>query len=63
MVSQSFLWSGAANGPSDSPTVSADGRFIAYRSSATDLVAGATNGLPNVYVFDRQTSTTPSGKT
>ncbi len=58
LVSQSYLWAGAANGPSDSPTISADGRFIAYRSSATDLVAGATNGLPNVYVFDRQTTNT-----
>ncbi len=58
LVSQSSLWPGAANGSSDSPTISADGRFIAYRSAATDVVAGATNGLPNVFVFDRQTSNT-----
>jgi Tol biopolymer transport system component len=58
LVSQSDLWPGTANGPSDSPTISADGRFIAYRSSASDLVAGATNGLPNVFVFDRQMSNT-----
>jgi hypothetical protein len=58
LVSQSYLWPGAANGPSDSPTISADGRFIAYRSSASDLVAGGTNSLPNVFVFDRQTSNT-----
>jgi Tol biopolymer transport system component len=49
---------GAASGPSDSPAISNDGRFVAYRSSATNLVAGATNGLPNVFLYDRQTGTT-----
>jgi len=58
LVSQSGLWPGAANGPSDSPAISADGRFIAYRSSATDLVPGITNGLPNIFIYDRQTSNT-----
>jgi Tol biopolymer transport system component len=42
-----------ANGNSDSPAISADGRFIAYRSAATDLVAGSTNGLPQLIVYDR----------
>lgn len=42
-----------ANGPSDSPAISADGRFIAYRSAATDLVAGSTNGIPELIVYDR----------
>jgi Tol biopolymer transport system component len=58
LVSQSDLRPNAANGPSDSPTISGDGRFIAYRSSASDLVAGATNGLPNVFVLDQQTGVT-----
>jgi Tol biopolymer transport system component len=49
---------GAASGPSDSPVISNDGRFVAYRSTATNLVAGATNGLPNVFLYDRQTGTT-----
>jgi Tol biopolymer transport system component len=49
---------GAASGPSDSPAISNDGRFVAYRSTATNLVAGATNGLPNVFLYDRQTDTT-----
>jgi hypothetical protein len=49
---------GAASGPSDSPVISNDGRFVAYRSTATNLVAGATNGLPNVFIYDRQTGTT-----
>lgn len=42
-----------ANGASDSPAISADGRFIAYRSAATDLVAGSTNGILELIVYDR----------
>jgi Tol biopolymer transport system component len=42
-----------ANGASDSPDISPDGRLIAYRSAATDLVAGNTNGLPQLIVYDR----------
>jgi WD40 repeat protein len=42
-----------ANGASDSPDISPDGRFIAYRSAATDLAAGSTNGLPQLIVYDR----------
>jgi hypothetical protein len=30
-------------------------RFIVYRSSATNLVAGVTNGLPNLFVYDTAT--------
>jgi hypothetical protein len=30
-------------------------RFIVYRSSATNLVAGVTNGLPNLFVYDTST--------
>jgi hypothetical protein len=42
-----------ANGTSDSPAISADGRFIAYRSAATDLVAGSTSGIPELIVYDQ----------
>jgi len=48
---------GSGNGPSDSPSISADGRFAAYRSFADDLVAGDNNGQPDVVVFDRLTGT------
>lgn len=44
-----------ANGASDSPAISPDGRFVAYRSAATDLVAGSTNGIPQLIVYDRWT--------
>ncbi|PYJ56499.1 MAG: hypothetical protein DME24_22060 [Verrucomicrobia bacterium] len=48
---------GSGNGPSDSPSISADGRFVTYRSSADDLAAGDNNGQPDVFVFDRLTGT------
>src|SRR5206468_3642317 len=38
--------------------LSADGRFVAFDSAATDLVAGDTNGVSDVLVHDRQTGTT-----
>jgi flagellin-like hook-associated protein FlgL len=45
----------AIGGPSVNPTFSADGRFIAFDSSATNLVAGDTNGQKDVFVKDLQT--------
>jgi Tol biopolymer transport system component len=44
-----------ANGPSDSGDISPDGRFVAYRSTATNIVVGVTNGQPALYLFDAQT--------
>jgi Tol biopolymer transport system component len=59
LVSQSYIHAGfAANGPSDSPDISVDGRFITYRSTASDLVPGAGNGAPQVFLFDRNSGTT-----
>jgi Tol biopolymer transport system component len=45
----------SANAPSDSPDISADGRFIAYRSSATDIVPIDANGVPDIFLYDKQT--------
>src|SRR5439155_1684435 len=52
--------SGAAVGPAEStfPALSGDGRFVAFSSSATDLVPGDTNGWSDVFVRDLQTKTT-----
>src|SRR5213078_1016671 len=47
-----------ANNASSYPVLSADGRFVAFDSAATDLVAGDTNGVSDVFVHDRQTGTT-----
>ena len=46
------------NNASSYPAFSADGRFVAFDSDATDLVAGDTNGTTDVFVHDRQTATT-----
>jgi len=44
------------NGPSDGPDISADGRYIIYRSAASNLVAGVTGGVPEDILFDAATS-------
>jgi hypothetical protein len=46
------------NGHSSAPSISADGRYITFYGSATDLVAGDTNGIEDVFLYDRQTGTT-----
>lgn len=38
-------------------TISADGRYIAFNSSVANFVAGDTNGISDVFVWDRQTGT------
>lgn len=43
---------------SDSPVLSADGKVVAFRSFASDLVSGDTNGASDVYVFDETANTT-----
>jgi Tol biopolymer transport system component len=50
----------AGNSYSDTPAISADGRYIAYESVATDLVPGQTdaNGEYDVFLYDRFTGTT-----
>src|SRR5207245_5314063 len=40
------------------PALSADGRFIAFVSFATNLVAADTTAATDVFVHDRQTGTT-----
>ncbi len=46
------------NADSDHSSLSADGRFVAFVSSATNLVAGDTNGFSDVFVRDRVNATT-----
>ncbi|MEE8519568.1 MAG: DUF6531 domain-containing protein [Dehalococcoidia bacterium] len=50
--------SGQGNNDSLDPDISGDGRLVAFRSSATNLVTGDTNGDFDVFVHDRQTGTT-----
>ncbi|MBI5869949.1 MAG: PD40 domain-containing protein [Actinobacteria bacterium] len=43
------------NRESQQPAISADGRFVAFRSAATNLVQGDTNGKADVFLKDMQT--------
>ncbi|MBP8000037.1 MAG: PD40 domain-containing protein [Chloroflexi bacterium] len=47
-----------ANNWSVDPAISADGRYIAFRSAASNLVLNDTNGYVDVFVYDRETSQT-----
>jgi pseudomonalisin len=47
-----------ADGLSDLPAISADGRYIAFLSTATNLVPGDTNADVDVFVRDQQTGAT-----
>jgi hypothetical protein len=47
-----------ASGGSFSASISADGRYVLFFSSATDLVAGDTNAKYDVFLRDRLMSTT-----
>jgi len=49
------------NGASHTPAVSADGRYVAFSSEATNLVSGDSNGKADVFVRDTQLGTTVRG--
>ena len=46
------------NGESDYPSLSADGRFVVFRSQASNLVAGDTAGQTDVFLRDLSTGAT-----
>jgi len=62
LVSQNFSSTGAATGGfvggSDSPVISPDGRFIAYRSTATNLVTQDFNNAADVFLYDASNNAT-----
>jgi Tol biopolymer transport system component len=47
-------WQGArpGMGASDYPVLSADSRMVFFQSSATNLIVGEVNGIPQIYVRD-----------
>lgn len=47
----------SANGHSFYPVISDSGRFVAFTSSANNIVAGDSNGLLDVFLCDLQTGT------
>ncbi len=46
------------DGISSEPVISANGRVVAFRSDATNIVAGDTNGVSDVFVRDLKTGVT-----
>ncbi len=58
LISKAYNLATAANGSSDSPTISADGRFVAYRSFASNSVPGNPNGIPAILLYDRTSGDT-----
>lgn len=58
LVSMNAAGTGPGDEDSESPAISANGRYVAFRSRATDLVPGAATGVMNVYRRDLKKSTT-----
>jgi len=56
-VSKSYT---GGNGDDDSynSAVSADGRFVVYQSAATNIVSGDTNGVDDIFLYDKVTGKT-----
>ena len=52
-----------ANASSGDPTISMNGRFVVFESSATNLVAGDTNALADIFVKDLLTGATNRAST
>ncbi len=57
-VSVGFSGGTQGNGSSFRPAISADGRFVAFESDATNLVPGDSNARRDVFVHDRTTGET-----
>jgi WD40-like Beta Propeller Repeat len=47
-----------ANGLSNSPAISGDGRFVGFQSTASNLVGSDTNSVVDIFVHDRETGAT-----
>jgi hypothetical protein len=49
---------GQSNGPTYVPSISADGRYVAFDSAATNLVPDDTNSAIDIFIHDRETGIT-----
>ena len=47
-----------ADNDSNNPSITSDGRYIVYKSDATNLVTGDTNGKKDIFLYDRNNHTT-----
>lgn len=53
LISANYSGTGGGNGFSTSPLISADGRFVVFASTASNLVASDTNNASDIFVYDR----------
>lgn len=58
LISPAYNSSAAANGSADSPVITPDGRFIAYRSFASNNVPTDLNQVPDLMLYDRSNAVT-----
>lgn len=58
LVSPNSTGSGTGNSESAFPAMSDDGRYIAFQSSSSDIVASDANELQDIFIRDMQTNTT-----
>lgn len=58
LVSVNSSGTGGGNGDSENPAISADGRYVAFQSRASNLVANDSNTFLDVFVRDMQTGVT-----
>lgn len=57
LVSVNLDHTASGKGTSSRPSISADGRRVAFQSRAIDLIPGDANGQPDVFVFDSSAET------
>jgi WD40-like Beta Propeller Repeat len=58
LVSQNFNSTAITNANSDSPNISSDGRFIAYRSFAGNIVPFDSNNVADLFLYDAANNAT-----
>jgi Tol biopolymer transport system component len=58
LISKNYNSSVGGNGASDAAVISPDGRFVAYRSFAGNIVPGGSNGFPQIYLYDQNSGDT-----
>jgi hypothetical protein len=58
LVSRRYNSASAPNGASESPVISSDGRFVAYRSFASNNILTDLNEAPDLMLYDRSNALT-----
>ncbi|MAS92206.1 MAG: hypothetical protein CMO55_03325 [Verrucomicrobiales bacterium] len=54
LISMNFAGNGAGSGNSQSPRISADGRYIVFESAANNLLPSDVNNNSDIFLYDRE---------